>query len=585
MVPVHDPEASFRRLTLAVELSPDPVLALIEVASPRELAALRARLDAFCEATGRPFRAPPGASSSESLLHWLAAELRAAVERPEDEAAARPLRFLTMPEGAGLHVVLRRLNENRNKILEGLRGALCLVGEIEVFQRGPREAPDLWSMRTVEVAFPALPAPPGVELPAGPPAGEEPGEPYDAFIVAAFRDEAPAGALAQRLAEEGVRCRVHRGAASASGPARQSAFDLALAGAQFVIPLLSPDFVTSRWPLLAASAEMMTDPEGLRGRTLPVLLRDCVPPGYFRSLRFIDLRTEAASRKELPRLVRALRREYSPPPASELHVDVLFLTVLAEELEAVLALGAAGAGGWKAARDRRGFRYHYREILNERGLSLRFAAASTGTMDEPATAARVQGLIEELTPRGVALTGMCAGRRGEVSLGDVIVADRIYRFDHGKLIAADEGRRVELHRDLATYHLDPAWKREVALLAREPGWKAALLEARPSSPGAPEPPLQVHVGAIAVGETIREDPEVFGRLERHVGRTLGLAMEATSIEHVVARAGTKTVIAKAVSDFADAGKDESSRAFACRASAEFLLALFRRCFDPEPRER
>lgn len=50
-----------------------------------------------------------------------------------------------------------------------------------------------------------------------------------------------------------------------------------------------------------------------------------------------------------------------------------------------------------------------------------------------------------LSPRWLAMCGICAGRRGEVSLGDLIVADRVFSYDHGKLIASTgpDGQRQE----------------------------------------------------------------------------------------------------------------------------------------------
>lgn len=51
-------------------------------------------------------------------------------------------------------------------------------------------------------------------------------------------------------------------------------------------------------------------------------------------------------------------------------------------------------------------------------------------------------------------------------------------------------------------------------------------------------------------------------------------MEAAAIGFVAERIGVPSLIAKAVSDFADHDKDDGFRTFACRASATFLLAFF-----------
>jgi hypothetical protein len=63
--------------------------------------------------------------------------------------------------------------------------------------------------------------------------------------------------------------------------------------------------------------------------------------------------------------------------------DVLILTALQDELEAVLTLGDGGRGGWEERRDLGGFRYYQRAIPSERGCDLDVAAAWSGEMGEP----------------------------------------------------------------------------------------------------------------------------------------------------------------------------------------------------------
>ncbi|WP_437718582.1 hypothetical protein WMF45_20415 [Sorangium sp. So ce448] len=126
-------------------------------------------------------------------------------------------------------------------------------------------------------------------------------------------------------------------------------------------------------------------------------------------------------------------------------VDALIVTALQDELEAVLALGDGGRDGWREARDPGGFPYFVRDLSNDRGEPLRVAAAWSGRMGESAAAARAQGLIEELDPGCLAMCGICAGKRGEVSLGDVIVADRVYSYDEGKRVAHHGGEGAFFH--------------------------------------------------------------------------------------------------------------------------------------------
>jgi hypothetical protein len=89
-------------------------------------------------------------------------------------------------------------------------------------------------------------------------------------------------------------------------------------------------------------------------------------------------------------------------------VDVLILTALQDELDAVLALGEGGRTAWQELRDLRGFRYYRRSLPRAAGGQLAIAAAWIGEMGERSTAIRGQsqappGLLHEATQRGVFL--------------------------------------------------------------------------------------------------------------------------------------------------------------------------------------
>jgi serine/threonine protein kinase/nucleoside phosphorylase len=203
-----------------------------------------------------------------------------------------------------------------------------------------------------------------------------------------------------------------------------------------------------------------------------------------------------------------------PPKAKPVRAaDVVIVTALEDELDAVLAcqpLGA-GQGGWGQTRDRHGFLFYVREFLTENGEFLRVAAAWSGGMGESAAATRAATLIDELSPSVLAMCGICAGKRGDVSLGDVIVADRVYSYDHGKLVAG-EGKDPEFFHDIETYNLQQRWLVAAADFARSfpEIWEG--LRSRPPSKQAQKRWLlhalrtQAEEGAPAPGE--RPDRQV-----------------------------------------------------------------------------
>lgn len=71
---------------------------------------------------------------------------------------------------------------------------------------------------------------------------------------------------------------------------------------------------------------------------------------------------------------------------------------------------------------------------------------------------RVGRNFRRLQPRCLAMCGVCAGRRGDVNLGDVIVADRVWQYDFGalKVSYSLDGKRHERYQaDITTYQVPP----------------------------------------------------------------------------------------------------------------------------------
>ncbi|WP_437284240.1 pentapeptide repeat-containing protein [Sorangium sp. So ce406] len=122
-----------------------------------------------------------------------------------------------------------------------------------------------------------------------------------------------------------------------------------------------------------------------------------------------------------------------------------------------------------------------------------------------------------------------------------------------------------------------------ALCLTEAG-REKVLEERLLYPDAlpADPPLRVHVGAIASFTAAARDPGVWDRLQRVVPGTLGLEAEGAAIGDLAARFQRRSILMRAVGDHGGGG-DDGLRAFACRASAAALLAFLQQHLAPEPR--
>lgn len=334
--------------------------------------------------------------------------------------------------------------------------------------------------------------------------------------------------------------------------------------------------------------------------------------------------------------------------------DVLIVTALLDELEALESVREFVIDGWRRTTTRRNLTSSRGVLQCSDGSQLTIIAAWLGGMGETVAASAATSFMRELAPTYLAMCGICGGNPGEVHLGDVIIADRVYSYDSGKLIASvdQHGMRVEeLRHEIVTHNLHSEWRNLANQFVRDPKLGMKLNESRPVSLAqqqmwlidtlhvhehgkgvAPsehplraiacpsweytlgtlekegfivgrfgrlqltsagkakaetnrllypekrvtDPPFRVHVGAIATGKTVREDPELFGGLVKLVRGTLGVDMEAAAIGHVANEFNVPAIIVKGATDYADSRKDDSFRTFAASAAATVLLQFLRR---------
>jgi WD40 repeat protein/nucleoside phosphorylase len=441
----------------------------------------------------------------------------------------------------------------------------------------------------------------------------------------------------------------------------QAALDAGLAGARAdLLRGLDASFIASLPVSSSPSAQLLTDLY-----ELVVALRDGSVPVVTwlkNALQFAAGRAEIAIFEEvlthlghaIPARGAASTRVTTPRPAVSDRLDVVILVALPDELEAVLALGAGGRAGWEERRDLQRFKYFQRRFAREGGRELGIAAAWIGEEGELAATSRGHQLVQELNPICLAMCGICSGWRKTLALGDIVVADRLYRYDHGKIVVAASDEEGLIH-DLQAFNLETTWKIDAAFLARAISLEALAKERPPSreaqrwwllealyvheKEGAPAPErraewtltcpdhaailsvldaerlvdleaetlalteaghralrkerrlhpggrtidrhLRIAVGALAMGKTVREDPELFERLARLVPSTIAVDLAGTAMAGVAERSGRRSIVIKAVADHADHERDTRYRAFACKASATVLLAFLLKHLDSD----
>lgn len=324
--------------------------------------------------------------------------------------------------------------------------------------------------------------------------------------------------------------------------------------------------------------------------------------------------------------------------------DVLILCALQDEYHALLSVKTGLTGqGWQERKTSSGWQIAEAQFLSDSGSPVLVIASFCAFMGKEQASATLAHLWGEVPARCIAMSGICAGRRGKVALGDVLIADRLYSYDAGKLTVVDgvsnfQGDPIQVgpgphwvqRMQIVAGVAPGSWINERPQLTLEtqedwvllcglkglhpqthpdfwlacPDWtlvlerlrKRGLIDDKGLITSAGEdragelhlqfngrprlpPPFQVHVAPIATGSAVVEDDKIFSRLGESMRKVLGLDMEASALGAAGEFIRVPVIVAKGVSDFGDPDKDDRYRIFAARASAEYLVLLMRQSVD------
>ena len=146
--------------------------------------------------------------------------------------------------------------------------------------------------------------------------------------------------------------------------------------------------------------------------------------------------------------------------------DILLVAAIQEEYDAIQAVetGAVPGSAWREHKDAQGFPVRYRAFLNHERKELRVALIRNTGMGGAATATATAGLMGALRPQCLAMSGVCGGHPEDTDLGDVVIAERVFLHDSGKL------KESGLERDINTFGLyETPWLQKAEEFAKDPG--------------------------------------------------------------------------------------------------------------------
>ncbi|MDY7789677.1 hypothetical protein U0E10_17380 [Burkholderia ubonensis] len=204
------------------------------------------------------------------------------------------------------------------------------------------------------------------------------------------------------------------------------------------------------------------------------------------------------------------------------------------------------------------------------GRTLKVVAGYSWQMGLTAAGILAERFIARFRPKILAMSGICAGRRDRVSLGDVVVGTQSWEWQGGK-IAESDGEAELLHAPESCRAAADLVLSTRNLIAK-PAWRTQLDEKYMQTS---ESAWNVHLGPMLSGLSVVANGDVMTSIARQHRNVLGLEMEAYAIYAAATFAARdcKALVVKGVCDFGDAGKEDSVQKVAAFRSAMVLRAI------------
>ena len=180
-------------------------------------------------------------------------------------------------------------------------------------------------------------------------------------------------------------------------------------------------------------------------------------------------------------------------------------------------------------------------------------------------------------PNVVVMTGICAGVRGSVGLGDLVVATQCFEHSSGQL---RDGNLVPLQNRVA---IQP-WLLDFLISLTD---TPTMLQRIQDGYGQDLPAgftTNIHYGSMACGPQVIKDQAFIDQLKSREHSLLGLDMESYGVALSASMCSTSShpvipLIVKGVCDFADTEKSDLWHDYCSYASASFVLAVLEQIFS------
>jgi len=252
-------------------------------------------------------------------------------------------------------------------------------------------------------------------------------------------------------------------------------------------------------------------------------------------------------------------------------VDIAILCALAKpELEEILKL----PWNWSSPRPVDDTTFVRDGFLECEGRKITICATSAARMGMVSTALTAAALINRVKPRLIMMSGICAGVRGKVRMGDVLFADPAWDFQSGKRVR--DGANSQFSMRPHQLHAPHKIRRHLEQIRDD---REALTKLSADFDGEAPAVTRVMIGPVASGSAVLADGDVVQEIKAQHQELIGIEMEIYGLyaaAHAASAPQPKFFAVKGVCDFADPDKGDDHQRYAAYASANVARLLIER---------
>lgn len=187
-------------------------------------------------------------------------------------------------------------------------------------------------------------------------------------------------------------------------------------------------------------------------------------------------------------------------------------------------------------------------------------------------AALTTKLIYNFAPKYIAMTGIAAGIKEKVNLGDAVIAEYVWDYGAGKEIVEEN---ENIHRNtIEQVSLDTS----VLSMSRDLSNDIkGLADIKQNFPGRkPDYELKLHIGAVATGAAVIANSQRVKEIQKQIRDVIAIEMEIFGVYYAARwsiNPKPKYIAVKSICDFADEKKVDDFHCYASYVSAKILEKL------------